>query len=64
MNSTSAYLSGLLYHSCLTHQYGSTALDKAVGKGHKEIIEVLKTSQSEVRTLGIHVHVHIHTSVE
>ena len=30
-------------------QYGQTAMNIAVEKGHKDIIEVLKTDQSKVR---------------
>ena len=40
-------------------QGGSTPLDIAVKKGHKEIIELLKLNRRKVR-LGVHVHVHRH----
>ena len=32
-------------------QYGKTAMDMAVQKGHKDIIEVLKTDQSKVKCI-------------
>ena len=49
----------LMYMYMYGLQDGSTPLDIAVEKGHKEIIELLKLNMSKVR-LGVHVHVHRH----
>ena len=49
----------LMYMYMYGLQDGSTPLDIAVKKGHKEIFELLKLNRTKVR-LGVHAHVHRH----